>query len=550
MPAPYVIPAVSPVDLAETAAFHQLDRSEQYWRSTQDDAKSYNWDGHFRGYGEKAAIQPGWYVPIAMRKPSTIRALPKIIVGRLTDMLFGNGNAPTIGVAGDSEAEHFTRALARESRLFMRMIEARNLGGSMGTVVLSAGYVGGKPRVEVHNAKHCRVLEWLDRSECVPASVVKAYAYENDAYDNITGKFARKKFYYVRHWTPTTDTVWEAIPERFFERADWQSMVKPTSVATVPDSRCPVVWIQNAPDSDSEYAAADYDGQLENFDNLNRLASAMTKGSIANVDPTLVIKDKRTSNTGVVRKGSESAIYSPGGAEYLTLAGDAMKSAMETADGIRRDVLDGCQVVVPDPNSLSSAARSAAALRILFAPMTARGDVLRDLYGDGATRALLILLRQAKALGKGVTLEPRIEIVVDEEEVVDEATGLPHTEKTQREVVVELTPGVRECITLAWPPYFPATWADIAQASTAASAAAGKAQLISAETATRAVAQLWGVEDPIAERRAIDADSKRSADANAASLKALLEDEPDETDDTPDPDDDEGDETGDGTGET
>lgn len=550
MPAPYTIPAVSPVDLAASDVFNALDRSEQYFRCTQDDAKSYNWDGHFRGYGEKAAIQPGWYVPIAMRKPSTIRALPRIIVSRLTDMLFGNANAPAISVPGDPEAEHFVRALARESRLFTRMIEARNLGGSTGTVALSAGYVNGKPRVEVHNAKSMRVLEWEDRAECVPASVVQAYLYESDAYDPEAAKFQRAKFYYVRHWTPTTDTVWAAIPERFYNRPDWQSLVKPTSSVPVPGGRCPVVWIQNAPDSTSEYGPADYDGQLENFDNLNRLASAMTKGSIANADPTLVVKDKATANTGFIRKGSENALYSPGGAEYLTLDGAAMDATGKTAEGIRRDVLDACRVVIPDADKLSSAARSAAALKILFAPMTACADVLRDLYGtDGIVRVLQVLLRQAKALGKGVRLDPRIDTVTTEREEMDETTGLPRVVKEREIMVVELTPGVRESITLNWPPYFPATWTDIAQASAAASAAAGKAQLISSETATRAVAQMWGVEDPLAERRAIEADTERNAAANAKSLADLLSDPPDPESEEGDPADPELPEEDDTTGD-
>ncbi len=541
-PAP-LLPKVSLVDLAKIHAGEVADRHEQYYRSTQDMSKLYDWDGYFCGYGEEAAVKPGWYVPLAMRRPSTTYALPRVVVNRLTSMLFGVGNSPALTVEGDPDAEAYVKALAKESRLSTRMIEARGLGGSTGAVAISCGYVNGKPRIEVHNTKHMRVLKWQDRAELIPEAVVQCYAYEREEYDPNAGKYRPAKYYYLRYWDTTQDAVWEAVPERFYSRPDWLEMVGPPRMSQVPGGACPVVWIQNEPDSLNEYSQCDYQGQLGNFDQLNRLKSASTKGTIANVDPTLVVKDSREANTGVVRKGSENAIFSKGGADYLTMPGDAMKAAEGRASEIRQDVLDACQVVIPTAERLAGAAKSAAALRILFAPMTARCDVLRDQYGDmGMSRVLTCLLRQAKALGGGVQLEPRMM-----QETLEGGEG---EEAQIVSTVQELVPGERETISLAWPPYFPATWADINQAVTATKTASGDAQLIQAETATKAIAQLFGVEDAKAERLAIDSEAAKRDAAEASKMETLLAiekaSEPDPQEEEPAHDEDEDGETEDG----
>lgn len=508
-------PRATLLDLSGGPRFERLDQYHAYFECTQDDAKAYDWDGYFRGYGIPAAIQPGWYVPLSLRKPSTTDPLAKVIVRRLTAMLFGDQNRPDLKIEGDEDAEHYARALAKEARLWSKIIEARNLGGATGAVALSYALIEGRPRIEVHNSKHTRVLRWRDRAEYVPEAVLKAYRFADEVYDPETQRFVQRWFWYARYWDATTEAVWLAVPDKVAkERRDWWQVIPADRVTEHGLEECPVVWVQNVHRSDDPDGYSDYDGQLDNLDSLNRLCSSSTKGTIGNTDPTLVVKT--TKQAQPVKKGSRNAIYSEGGAEYLTLPGDGMKAAHEKEERLRASILDACGVVIPPAEKLSGAAQSAAAIRLLFAPMTATCDVLREQYGEmGIARVLAGMLRMCKAAiarGETVDLPPRFE-----SERVDEEGESREVEQVE----VEQSPGEREVITLSWPTYFPPTWTEKGEAVRAVKEATGGKVVLSHRTGVQATAQLFGVEDPDAELAAIDEDGERALEKQATEMERL-----------------------------
>ena len=505
----YFPPNTTLEDLAGGQRFKSMDRHEAFYENRQDRDKSYNWDGYFNGYGQEAAIKPGWYVPLSQRRPATTMPLARMIVSRLNSMLFGVQNRPDVLVTGDENSESFVREVAKESSLWQRMIEARKIGGSSGTVAMSYGYSEGKPRVEVHRGKHCRVLFWDDFPEKIPAIVMKAYEYTKEVFDPETGKPKEKVFYFVRYWDSEVEVTWEMVPQKVARTSGWHLVSIPDRIVWHDTGWCPVVWIQNTSNSEDDDGEADYVGSLDDMDQINRLKSASCKGTIANVDPTLVVKQDVTKNHGSVRKGSENAIFSAGGAEYLELQGSSITAAEQKLDSLRQDVIDAAQVILPTPETVTGSVQSAAALRILFAPMTSRCDTLREQYGDrGIVRVLTGLLKQAKLEHVQVSLEPRVESETDED-------GNQSTE------LVQHVPGEREVISLAWPPYFPATWTDRQQAAATASAAAGQKSILSQRTAIQSVAQLFGVEDVDAEMAAIKGEQEASLEAEAKALAAL-----------------------------
>lgn len=502
-------------DLSGGPRFAGLDRYHAFLEGTQDDDKEYDWDGYFKGYGIEAAIKPGWYVPFSMRKPRATIPLAKDMVGRLTSMLLGDQNRPLVKVEGDEDAQEFVRAIVKASRLFQKFIEARMLGGSCGAVPASYGLVKGHPRIEIHNVKHCRVLAWKDRAEVIPSAVLKSYIYDHEVYSESDGKYKEEQFWYVRYWDEEWELVWEAIPDKAAkDRRDWWNVVPPDRSIKHGAEECPVVWIQNIVNSQDPDGKSDYHGQLTNLDELNRLQSATSKGTLANADPTLVIKSRKAP--APVKKGSKDAIFSEGGAEYLTLNGDGMRAATEEKMGLRDSILGACGVVIPSAEKLSGAAQSAAAIRLLFAPMTARCDILREQYGEmGIVRVLAGLLKLCKAayLTKpdSVILPPRLKPEVNEEEGESELQEVPHV------------PGEREDITLEWPTYFPPTWTEKKEAASTAKEANGGKPVISHKTAVRSVAQLFGVEDADAELAAIENDTAAALDQQAAEMKMLAE---------------------------
>jgi len=491
---------------AETPRFHDLDRLESYFRKRQDEHKRYDWDGHLMGYGDQADIKPGWYVPYKLRKPAARYDLAAVIVTRFTALLFGSDRFPELRVEGDEDAEDYIKALCEASRLPAKLIEGRNLGGAEGTSGYSFAFVNGVPRIEVHNAKHCTVTRWEDSAEHVVGSVIKAYAYPRVVYEG--GKAKTKVFYYARVWDEVSDTVWSAIPKDLAESPQWW---RAPSVRTDHGlGFTPFYWVQNTPDSLDPYGdgGSDYEGLCDQFDELNQLLSAVSKGTKSNVDPTLVIHDDPVNNTGSIRKGSENAIYSKGGAAYLEIKGEAVRATIELLERLRAYILDAASVVLPDPEKLSGAAQSAQALRILFSPMLAQADILREQYGEHAVKPMLIgMLRAARVIAARPPI-PAPPLPDGTASELQPAVILPP--RIVEGVPTERTPGTSEALTLNWNPYFSPTWVDIQAASVAATTANGGKPVVSQRTTVQALQSLWGVTDVDAEMDELHEESEKA----------------------------------------
>jgi|GEM_PF-1256299 len=530
---------------AQNNRFYALDKLEAYYRATQDEHKRYDWDGRFAGYDDAAQVAPGWVVPYKSRQPSARYDLGRVIVTRLTSLIFGADHFPELRVEGDEEAESFVRALCETSLLPMRIAEARDLGGSVGSVGMSFAFVNGHPRVEVHNAKHLTVLRWKDENTWEPAAVLKTYAYVRRVFDPGTNRMKDVTYYYARYWDEAVEIVWEPIREDLAKTTDWGHAKK--SVVAHGFGFTPFYWIQNEPDSTEPDGFCDYEGLCGNFDELNQLFSAASKGTKANCDPTLVIHMDPSMNGGSVRKGSDAAIYSEKGAKYLELSGTAVEAAMKMMKELRAASLDVASVVLADPEKLSGAAQSAAAMGILYQPMLAKCNIRRETYGNGGIKDLLLgMLRAAKTIlarapGNGIDAEgnPTLEqpaILLpkrvkhkDVEEAVSDLVEDPLTGgflvKKKKEVeYVDQTPGELEELTLNWPPYFSPTWADIDAAAKAVTSANGGKPVISQRTAVQAVQTLFGIQNVDNEMSELEHEGKRAI----AEAQALMPQNPDD----------------------
>lgn len=511
---PQLTTALTDLCLSERCA--ELSRLDSYGRSTQYAGRRYDWDGRMTGYGEQADIAPGWYVPYRLRRPKARLDLPKLIVQRLTAFTLGSERFPEIHVDGDPDAEDYVRTLCRESRLPAKMLEARNKGGMCGTAVVSFKFTDGKPRVLVHEARTIHVLRWHDKDEHVIGAVLKCYPYQRQVWVN--GKPKTLTFYYARYWDEQMEIVWDPIQEDDAKRADWASRVTSYRV-THGFGECPVYWVQNYPDSEHEDGLSDYDGLCDQFDEVNEVLSATTTGTKANVDPTLVVKDDPGNNPGALRKGSGNAIYAKGGAEYLELSGAAVEAGLQVVDRLAQMCLDLAGVVVADPKDIASKATSGAALKLLYEPMIATCDVLRSQYSELIVRVLRGMLRAAKMVG---SMEPmpgpdeQAGTTADGQLLQHQPTivlpprfeASPDSDDQTKLVPVERTPGESEYITLVWPDYFAMTPADAQAMVTTVTQAKG--QLISTETAVKAMADYFGVTDVKQELAAIQLDQEEA----------------------------------------
>jgi hypothetical protein len=495
---------VTLVELCESERFFGLDRNESYLHAVQDMAKRYDWDGNIVS-DDAAPIAPGWVVPMAQRRPCARYDLSKVIVSRFTAMLFGTDRFPELTVPGDPDQEEFIKGILDATRLPLRMIEARNIGGSQGSVGVSFAFIDGKPKLEVHKAKHCTILDWRDRSELRPSCVLKAYKYPRRVFDPESGKLKLVDFFYARLWTEVDETTWEPIPANVAASKAWANSPRTVTVHAL--NSCPFYWAQNLPNDEDEDGISDYAGLLDNLDEMNRLMSAGVRAVKANSDPTFVVKEDPALKVEHLRKGQGSAIFSRGGAEYVVLPAHTVDSITRTKEDLRHATLDVASVIVADPEKLSGAAQSAAALRLLYAPMTAQADIYREQYGEMLIRPLLRGMIEAV-----ISLEARGLAVVLPKRVLMESDG-----------TVKLLDRVRgDSLDLAlnWNPYFAPTWTDIKAAAEAVKSANGGKQVISQRTSIAAVQSLFGVDNVDDEMQAIQAEAEQ---AIATAQKAFAE---------------------------
>jgi hypothetical protein len=480
--------------------FRELDRRQSYGDCTQHDYKKHDFDGRSIQPGPPTQ-QPllvteasGHYVPLRARRPSAPYRLARAIVNSFTNLLFGENRFPQVRVEGDSDSQDFLHTICNVSQLPVRMIQARTLGGSVGSVALSWRFQDGKPRVLVHNTKYVHIHEWEDREQFIPRHASEVFYYPEDVFDSQKRAYVRKWFWYRRDWTPIAEIVFE--PVEFKGTVDPVWTIDESQTVQHNDGICHLVWVQNIP-TDAVDGLPDYDGLYENFDTLDLILSVLSRGTTLNLDPTLVLKmDLDMVQRMGLKKGSDNALCvgETGAAEYMELSGQSVEAGLRLFEAMRKSTLEVAQCVVADPNAVTASGLSSVALKIIYAPMLSKCDLLRAQYGNGIVRLLEQMFHVAKkTVGKesddgvlALDLPKRAE----KEHVLD-ANGEPTGEFTVSQKARELGNGGH--IELAWPTYFAPTADDQSKTVQTLSMATGGKAFLSPQTATEIAATVFSI---------------------------------------------------------
>jgi hypothetical protein len=256
------------------------------------------------------------------------------------------------------------------------------------------------------------------------------------------------------------------------------------------------------------------------------LCSVVTRGATLNLDPTLKLKlDPDIVERKGIRKGSDNALIvgEGGDADYLELQGTSIEAGLKLIEMKRRSILEAAQCVVVNPDEVAAQGTSSVAMKMMYAPMLAKGDVLREQYGAPIERALDAMSIIARGTAKStitivdpktgeeregqlaIDLPPKVEEVpaIDPEtgeKALDPETGKPLPpviQKTPRD------PGEGGEIGLRWPPYFPPTPDDQTKIVTNMQTATGGKAFLSKDTATEIAATAFGI-DPADEKRKLE----------------------------------------------
>lgn len=516
-----------------------LDRKQSYYSCTQHDWKQYDFDGRAIPKGNPLLGQPAlasapsdWYVPLRMRRPTAPYRLARTIVDSFTNLVFGYQRWPTIRCPEDPNTEAFARALANEAGMRTLMIRARTIGGCIGSVGLSWRFYKGKPVVQVHNPKHIYVHAWVDRELLIPAHVMEVYRYHRDEWDPLKQGYVRNWYWFRRDWTPVADVAF--FEQRYDPGTDPQWVIDEANTYMHRDGFAHFVWGQNMPNEAPEEidGVPDYEGLYETFDALDMLYSTLARGTTLNLDPTLVLKlDPDLIARGGVRKGSDNALTvgTNGDAKYMEIQGTSVQAGTSLFVKMRESALEAAQCVVPDPNQIGAAGTSSIALKVVYAPMLGKADILREQYEGMIGRLLVQMLRSAR------NIVGDVDVTIDDEGNSVAQTffiDLPPTLSTTEDLDpygaptgrytttrIELSPGVSDQLTFDWGDYFLPTAQDQQQLATTLGQAV-TAGILSKEAAADTMARVLRI-DPRADWARI----QREAQQRTLSQEAMF-DEP------------------------
>ncbi len=516
--------------------FFELDRRQGYFDCTQHDRKGFDFDGRIIPSGKHMTTQPlissekaSWYVPLKERRPSAPYRLARTIVHSFTNMLFGEHRFPQVRVEGDPRTQDFAQALVRATRLPMKMIRARNLGGSMGSVGLSWCYFNGYPRVQVHNPKNVFIHEWTDRDELIPRHVTELYLTPRDEFDPAKKRYVRNWYWFRRDWLPDADLVFKESLFTGEQDPFWEVDYERSVVHQ--DGMTHFVWMQNQPTDETD-GLHDFDGLEENFDTMDVLLSVITRGTTLNLDPTLVLAmDVDLVQRMGVKKGSDNALIvgAGGAASYLEMTGTGITQALNLFEKERVTALEVAQCVVPDSATIAAQGISSVALKAIYAPMLGKCETYREQYGSGLQRLIGAMLAVARA-----TTDRRVVVYVEnaagepeEVEVELEVKLPPRIEKrpgvdefgdptgTDVMVAIPRVPGDGGELELRWGPYFIPTPDDQTKIVQVVSMATGGKPTMSQRSGVEVVTQAFGIE-PDEEWKRVQAMAAEAAEKQAA----------------------------------
>lgn len=526
-------------EIVRGVRYQDLDRRQQYFDCTQHDMKKYDFDGRTVRTGP-ATQQPlltseaaPYFVPLRQRRPSHPVRIGKAIVNAFTNLLFSDGRWPHILCQGDQDTQDFAEALAEEEELEVRMIEARSLGGSVGSVGLSWCFDKGKPRVEIHNTKNLYVAEWEDRRQLIPGYVCEVYLFPRSEWNAERQRFETRLYYQRHDWTPDREVGYEPALYRMNEEPVW--IEDPEQTVDHNFGFVPFVWVQNLPHVEPE-GLPDYHGEYESMDSLDIIASILLRGTSLNLDPTLILKMNPTIlGKAGIRKGSDMslAVGEGGDAKYLELTGTSVEAGIKVFELSRASILESTECVIPDPDEVAAAGTSSVAIKAIYQRMLGKSGIHRKQYGKAILQLKEQQLKVARAtMGTSITItspgveggEETSEEAVNHIDLPKKVEKKPKTDENGVETgefdveEKDRDPGKGERLKLSWGEWFPLTPTDRSQAITAASTASGGKPIVSQQTAVEVAAAVFD-RDPNQEWARLStqqqADEKKEADKQA-----------------------------------
>lgn len=562
--------------LGGSKRFWEMDRLEQYYSGHQHDGKSEWWDDS---------------VPARERKPCIMSGLPKAAVEQAVRFTLGEGKFPAVRFVGSEEPRKVAGLnlgltkdeskvlsalwleVAKQIKVKLTFREALRRGLSMRTSCGVYSLRDGRVSIELLNAKNCEVT-WEDANCRHPKSLECRFIFPKEVTEK-DGSVKEVWFWYRRVIDANTDTVFVEVPVDDGEEPKWT--VDPERSSVHGTGFAPVFWWPNLPrmdvgDSDGvalidgcedEIDAIDYSLSVRHtgafvygspqayeigvFEGSGPKSDGRTAQSVdyfnavdANGNPTVVGFTSQPSKPARKRSAFSNWRYEDKKTDVevglIEATGSAAKMVTEHVTDLRARLLESIQVVLVDPASVAGRSdMSAKLLELLYAPLLALVDDLRECWGDHLTGMVDGLFRFLLVHHKrgAVVFLPSLDAAIP---ILDR-------------FLVPLQGGgltwVSPPLELAWGGYFSPTNADVKDAVIIAKSARGKRAaggsgtggdtesdpLITHKRAITFIAEYFGIEDvdteleqlteEIEEQRKVeDARAERELDAALTQIGA------------------------------
>lgn len=493
---PALLPFLDTIDhLPSTLAWKEAEKLERYFLGTQYKDRDIDEEGYTEGghYGARSR-SPAW----RERKISAVWNLRAEVAEKLTGWAVGGSNWCHLEVPGDEDAEDFLTTVAEEAGMSAVVAEARTYGGAMRVAIVSLAIDEGEFLLEAHMPKGFRVLEWANARRHRPRAVVSI-----QRGDNPDAKSDQDYPWTARYWDEQVEA--QLVRVKNETQGRWIWVVE--EIVTHGLGWCPIFWCPNAKaPTSSHLGQTDADNVEGLIDSANYLMAAGDATTKRNADDTLVVKTSPDNNPGKpLRKGGYNAIFSEGGAEYLSQDGESARICMEFAKERASQMYRRAGVDMIDPKD-AAAQTSGEARKMANLNTAERAAQIRDVYSKGLIRPIALgILDAARKVGPArLRIPPRVE---------DDKTVKPRT------------PGKANFVRCAWPTMFPPTATDtLALVQTATTATGGK-QVLSQRSAVKMLAASAAVpvENVDEEVEAITEDTQAAAKLQQEAFAAAPE---------------------------
>jgi hypothetical protein len=353
--------------------------------------------------------------------------------------------------------------------------------GSIGSSAILMRILEGRIFFDVLDTKYLTPV-WDQRAPDTLASVTERYKVAGNvlAASGYDLEDPSLDYWFQRTWDNDSETWYEPIPAG----TDQRPLIDESRTVRHRLGFVPIAWIRNLPgpsaSGDRSDGASTFRAAIETQIEIDYQLSQAGRGLKYSSDPTLLIKEPATSDTEIVKGAGNALVVSEkGDARLLEIGGTASAAVLDYVRVLREFALESIHGNRSSADRLT-AAQSGRALELMNQGLVWLADNLRVSYGEGA---LLTICRMVLRTGAKLTLF---------------VSG--------REVRV---PNPEVPLGLTWPRWYPVT-ADDRQKDALTLKTLVEAGQLSRETAVKALADTYGIDDVHSELARIAEDLSES----------------------------------------